>query len=401
MAKSLKDILAGVKSSKIVPGSTGVDPGVDYMPKAPAEQDFVAKHKTEKHADRVGNGDDVYSGSKMKNANKDPKNKRLVPNTRDTYEEVEIEEEKICTECGNTTCGCEDKKKGLRKLLLGGKKESSVKEEVEDLDEIGNTAKGRKALGGYLGNAISDREMLGSKLDRNQGDKDDLRHHKNRGKGINRAIKKLTKEEFENLNEIGDTAKGRKALKSYIAKNVAGKEALDKEYAHSHKEREKHGSAFFKATRQHEKGARTKSEVEQLREPHEKAQKKEQHLFKKVRHRDEGQIKAQKRIESKGKDFHSDDPIKSKRKVEASGKGVREETISEVITSKTSISDIIHDFIHSDNPKFDGKSKEERKRMALGAYYAKHPEKSVKEDIHPVQPLIGEDGKTNKKKVKK
>lgn len=62
MAKTLNDILKGVKASKIVPGSTGMDPGVDYAPKAKAEQDFVAKHKTEKHADRVGNDDDVYSG---------------------------------------------------------------------------------------------------------------------------------------------------------------------------------------------------------------------------------------------------------------------------------------------------------------------------------------------------
>jgi hypothetical protein len=29
----------------------------------------------------------------------------------------------------------------------------------------------------------------------------------------------------------------------------------------------------------------------------------------------------------------------------------------------------IHDFVHSDNPKFAGKSKKERIRMALGAKY--------------------------------
>lgn len=63
MAKPLKDILAGVKKSQVVPGSIGKDPGVDYMPKAKAEQDFVAQHSTEKHEDRVGNGDDVYKGN--------------------------------------------------------------------------------------------------------------------------------------------------------------------------------------------------------------------------------------------------------------------------------------------------------------------------------------------------
>lgn len=63
MAKPLNDILRGVKASKVVPGSTGKDPGVDYAPKAKGEQDFVAKHKTEKHEDRVGNKDDVYKGN--------------------------------------------------------------------------------------------------------------------------------------------------------------------------------------------------------------------------------------------------------------------------------------------------------------------------------------------------
>ena len=31
--------------------------------------------------------------------------------------------------------------------------------------------------------------------------------------------------------------------------------------------------------------------------------------------------------------------------------------------------DYIHDFVHSSNPKFKGKSKQERIRMALGAFY--------------------------------
>jgi len=68
MAKTLKDILNGVKASKVVPGSTGKDPGVDYEPKAPNDQEFVKLHKTEKHSDRVGNGDDVYQATNIKPA---------------------------------------------------------------------------------------------------------------------------------------------------------------------------------------------------------------------------------------------------------------------------------------------------------------------------------------------
>lgn len=35
------------------------------------------------------------------------------------------------------------------------------------------------------------------------------------------------------------------------------------------------------------------------------------------------------------------------------------------------VEDYIHDFVNSDNPRFDGKSKRERIRMALGAFYAR------------------------------
>lgn len=55
-----------------------------------------------------------------------------------------------------------------------------------------------------------------------------------------------------------------------------------------------------------------------------------------------------------------------------------EEQINEVLGKDASAGEWISDFIKSDNPKFAGKSKEERKRMALGAYYAANPEKSNK-----------------------
>jgi hypothetical protein len=44
--------------------------------------------------------------------------------------------------------------------------------------------------------------------------------------------------------------------------------------------------------------------------------------------------------------------------------------INEVMKRDDSAGDWISDFLHSDNPKFDGKSKAERKKMALAAYYS-------------------------------
>ena len=55
-----------------------------------------------------------------------------------------------------------------------------------------------------------------------------------------------------------------------------------------------------------------------------------------------------------------------------------EEEINEVIKKSAPAGSWISDFVHSDNPKFKGKSKKERMKMALGAYYAAHPEKSNK-----------------------
>lgn len=62
------------------------------------------------------------------------------------------------------------------------------------------------------------------------------------------------------------------------------------------------------------------------------------------------------------------------------------------ITKKTSAGTIIKDFVQSDNPKFAGKSEEERKRMALGAYYSKHPEKSNKSQNESVAEFINQVG---------
>ena len=101
MAKPLRSIvekkLEGVKSSTVVDGSTGTEgPMVDYKPKDKTSQKFVSLHKTEKHADRVGNGSEVYSGSKIKYSLDTPQNKRMGRNEKESvaaqFEETELSE---------------------------------------------------------------------------------------------------------------------------------------------------------------------------------------------------------------------------------------------------------------------------------------------------------------------
>ena len=50
--------------------------------------------------------------------------------------------------------------------------------------------------------------------------------------------------------------------------------------------------------------------------------------------------------------------------------GMSEEVLDEKITKSTPTKDVIHDFVHSKNKKFAGKSTKERIKMALGASYA-------------------------------
>jgi len=54
-----------------------------------------------------------------------------------------------------------------------------------------------------------------------------------------------------------------------------------------------------------------------------------------------------------------------------SGGTIREKSLKEVLTKKDPASKWIHDFVHSKNQKFDGKSTKDRQQQALAAYYAK------------------------------
>jgi len=60
--------------------------------------------------------------------------------------------------------------------------------------------------------------------------------------------------------------------------------------------------------------------------------------------------------------------------------------INEVLSKDADAGDWIHDFIHSKNPKFAGKSKAERKKMALGAYYGKKNEEADEGSWHKETP---------------
>jgi len=68
------------------------------------------------------------------------------------------------------------------------------------------------------------------------------------------------------------------------------------------------------------------------------------------------------------------------------------EPVKEMLDPKDDAGVWISDFVHSTNPKFDGKSKEERKQMALAAWYAARRDAGLKEEVM-TEATAGELGK--------
>ena len=80
--------------------------------------------------------------------------------------------------------------------------------------------------------------------------------------------------------------------------------------------------------------------------------------------------KSDKTILSRALDRH---PIH--KLVQAASEFKEEVELDEVLTKKTPAAKWIRDFVDSDNPQFEGKSKKKRMQMALAAYYSKQREK--------------------------
>jgi hypothetical protein len=156
MAKTLKNILNGVKASKIVPGSTGKDPGVDYAPKAPNDQEFVKLHKTEKHSDRVGNTDELYQATNIKHSQADePKHGYKKPQDKSVNEAAKCNMTEEGTACPvHEMADCSKPKKTLKEVLT---KKTSAGEVIDDFrkskdsrfDGKSKEERKRMALGAY------------------------------------------------------------------------------------------------------------------------------------------------------------------------------------------------------------------------------------------------------------
>jgi hypothetical protein len=118
-----EDILAGKNTSTV----TDLDLG-GYSPKPGDEKAFVAKHKVQKHADRVGNEDDLYQATNVKHTLADPKEKRHG------YKKPEDEKVNEDAQCNMSEAGTSCSVHGMKECSSYGG--SVIKEKGKEVNEV-------------------------------------------------------------------------------------------------------------------------------------------------------------------------------------------------------------------------------------------------------------------------
>jgi hypothetical protein len=187
MAKTLKDFLNERQLGPMVV-------------KNPDEQKFIDKHVVAKTADRNGNDDELFMGSKVKKADRKSERHGYEPGEdEDVYEELKGNQHKI-DKNHNGKIDAED-----FKLL----KKKKVAEDAEQIDELSRktldnyTSKASGSIGFVHGVAknhryAQDQGGAGRKPEHKAMDNNTLRK---RASGLVNSIKRLAKEEAEQIDE--------------------------------------------------------------------------------------------------------------------------------------------------------------------------------------------------------
>lgn len=329
MSKSLNDILrrysdalAGKRESTVSALTTGENPGVDYADKMKDTRDFIAQHSVEKFDDRVGNGDDVYNAAKVKKAE-------------------------------TLRHGHEPKPKDIKvynKNQQVGQKEN-VKEEVEQLDEVKwnytdvNPKMVKTILAAHRATGNSARHMGGGRI-------------AHTGK-LFKPDKEETNEEVENLDEITLSKKTKLRLQVRARdRMLAGMDnRSDDEY---------------------KTGKRLQDMIDKRKVRNEETELSEAKC---------NMTEAGKMCEVHGNKACPKENSASDKEPRYNGKNkegkqlITDKKLNEKLTKGMSAGDVIKDFEKSDDPRFKGDTKEQRKKRALAAWYKLQKEKTVDESI--------------------
>ena len=213
-----------------------------YRPKSPDEQKFVDKHVVIKHKDRNGNGDDVFNAKNIKKADRKKERHGYEPGEDEkVYESFEAASKRAeasrqraikkatiafkrhgnmdhalrdhdlsAKDATKIKAMCEEieqvdaafkKAKGYN-----GTPKKPVAEDVEQIDEIGNTKAGRATLAKYIVNRTDD--MVSNAYNTGRGKLDN-------GKDFNKTMEREVKHKEGIMNAAVRLAKPRKFRRYY------------------------------------------------------------------------------------------------------------------------------------------------------------------------------------------
>lgn len=359
-----------------------------YVPKPGDEKKFIGIHKLERYNDRNGNGDDVFKATNVKTFNRsanrygydngEDENKVFVGDKSKTQPHVNNEEmseelyEQMVAE-GETICetSLENAKKMAQELADKFYSAHFVHEYVPHWDKPD-----KKSYG-----VISKRHY----------DNDDSRHY---GFHLTHIVHPNPLEQGASPGKFNKSSrKIKKVMKesspmlASLRTRLEGVDVISKgDLIHD----KKHGNpgGFKAASNDNKKNSGAKIL------PFKRKVTSEQENPKAVKGPTPGQTKAKRlawlrRSEKCGTaKFNEDETIMEKahrrflrrRKgtldmgndKQPNSMGSRGQTANESIDVGKEAGATIHDFVHSKNNRFEGKSKKERIRMALGAFYAHH-----------------------------
>jgi hypothetical protein len=328
-----------------------------YSPKSADEKRFVKKHIVVKTADVAGNGDDVYAGAAVKEI--DRKKTRKGYNTKDSeavYEATYNKDVERAFPASGVKIGA-SAPKGTSTMPKDPKKAKGqpvgkMKEEVE-LDEV-KKPMSQKEKDKVVGAVTTAMRQSYANVMQGRNERAAARmiaKIKSGTKG------KTAKEEIEQVDELKKST-----LRSYVdkakAENLPGKGGNRGVALLTPGTRDK---GVHKAV---DRMKKMKEEVEQVNELEKSTLKS---YIDKARVDIKQGKKSDKReagIKDAARKFMSF-------KGTANKKVAKEEVeVNEVLKVSAGAGEWIKDFSSSDNPKFAGKSKEQRKQQALAAYYA-------------------------------
>lgn len=379
MAKTLKDFLNERQLGPMVV-------------KNPDEQKFIDKHVTAKTADRNGNGDEVFKGSKVKMVDRKKEGHGYNPGEdEEVYEELKGNQHKIDANKNGKIDGHDFK-------LLRGKKK--VKEEVEELDELSkNTVRNYYNKAGEQGRGIMGKMMVGGG-DWSEGEKDSKTLYK-RGKGRQMALKRRRgevkmSEDAEQIDELSN-----KTLGSYVKKakdqmsrsdTLAGRAMGAREHgakpsASERKHNARANKRYFGIDKAVDKMTKEEVELEEAMSSYDRYTSTHGDVIKMMKsigdhlaahkkdaisHKNSfdpkkkgphwGHVGDIDRIHGQLKDIH--DQLARHGEYAKIGE---ETDLEEKLSPKASMGTYIKDFQKSDAPQFKGKSKEKRRVMAIAA----------------------------------